>query len=493
MNPTQTIQQQKPEIRKSIYRRPLRQPRRKLEFQEMESRRCLSVDFVAHDIGPNEIQLSGTIRVADFDMDGDLDFATFAHPESGVDTHVSWYENLDGKGTFGPGQPINELPITWIEVADMDGDGDPDLVSASYSFTDPDPQGQLAWYANDGQGNFGAPNVIGHDDMPQFFTISDIDGDSDPDIVSRFQGRIAWHENIDGQGTFGPQTPVATLENQLYKVKTADVDGDGDQDIIWDSYEDSTLRWSENRNDKGDFGPERVLSATADNVWNFAAADFDSDGDTDVISATAFSEKQQLSLYENSDGNGDFGKERIVATGPHWTVATADIDGDGHLDLVAGVRNDVVWYANTGRAFGPEQFVDKVGVSFTIANSTQPADIDGDGDIDILVNVFSNEREGRIVWYENRSIVRSERIIGDANNDGRFDSSDLVLVFQAAEYEDDTPGNSTFEEGDWNDDGDFGSEDLVLAFQLGEYEADVVAATESIFEEAGIAKLIDPL
>jgi hypothetical protein len=56
---------------------------------------------------------------------------------------------------------------------------------------------------------------------------------------------------------------------------------------------------------------------------------------------------------------------------------------------------------------------------------------------------------------------------GDSNHDGIFNSGDLVLVFQANEYEDDRPLNSTFEEGDWDGDGDFTTRDLVLAFQVG--------------------------
>ena len=60
---------------------------------------------------------------------------------------------------------------------------------------------------------------------------------------------------------------------------------------------------------------------------------------------------------------------------------------------------------------------------------------------------------------------------GDSNLDLRFDSSDLVRIFQAGEYEDATDGNSTWEEGDWNGDGDFNSADLVLAFQDGGYFA----------------------
>ncbi len=64
----------------------------------------------------------------------------------------------------------------------------------------------------------------------------------------------------------------------------------------------------------------------------------------------------------------------------------------------------------------------------------------------------------------------SDRLVGDSNNDGRFNSSDLVMIFVAGEYEDNVDLNSSFETGDWNLDGDFDSSDLVLAFQLGHYD-----------------------
>ena len=56
---------------------------------------------------------------------------------------------------------------------------------------------------------------------------------------------------------------------------------------------------------------------------------------------------------------------------------------------------------------------------------------------------------------------------GDANLDGKFDSSDFVVVFQAAEYEDEIENNSTWSTGDWNCDGDFDTNDFVVAFQAG--------------------------
>jgi hypothetical protein len=67
---------------------------------------------------------------------------------------------------------------------------------------------------------------------------------------------------------------------------------------------------------------------------------------------------------------------------------------------------------------------------------------------------------------------QSGSIAGDANRDGVFNSADLVLVFQAAEFEDAVAGNSVWEDGDWTGDGDFTTADLVLAFQLGGYLAE---------------------
>ena len=69
---------------------------------------------------------------------------------------------------------------------------------------------------------------------------------------------------------------------------------------------------------------------------------------------------------------------------------------------------------------------------------------------------------------------------GDANKDGLFDSTDLVQVFQAGEYEDDMPQNSYWTTGDWTGNGEFDSSDLVAAFLTGRYEAEaaVVAVPE---------------
>lgn len=68
-----------------------------------------------------------------------------------------------------------------------------------------------------------------------------------------------------------------------------------------------------------------------------------------------------------------------------------------------------------------------------------------------------------------------QRLIGDSNYDGRFDTADLVHVFQAGQYEDGPPLNSTWYSGDWNADRDFSTLDFVAAFQAGHYEQPAAA------------------
>ncbi|MFC1757510.1 serpin family protein [Planctomycetota bacterium] len=83
--------------------------------------------------------------------------------------------------------------------------------------------------------------------------------------------------------------------------------------------------------------------------------------------------------------------------------------------------------------------------------------------------------------WESRPTV-DHQLPGDSDRNGLFDSSDLVIAFQAGKYEDDIAHNATFEEGDWNCDGDFDSSDLVFAFQNSKYEGGVLpSVARSLF------------
>lgn len=132
-------------------------------------------------------------------------------------------------------------------------------------------------------------------------------------------------------------------------------------------------------------------------------------------------------------------------------VATASLEGFDQEDFVLDVRRFVE--GNSLADDGYFRLSRRSGGLFT--SYVVPAEIDSLADPAVR-SQWVQEIVG--TWF------------GDANLDGVFDSTDLIQIFQSAEYEDQIVGNSTWAEGDWNGDGDFDSSDLILAFQDGGYE-----------------------
>jgi hypothetical protein len=79
--------------------------------------------------------------------------------------------------------------------------------------------------------------------------------------------------------------------------------------------------------------------------------------------------------------------------------------------------------------------------------------------------------------------VSIESPAGDANRDGKFDSSDLVQIFQRGFYESAEAGDAFWDDGDWNGDRRFSTADLVLAFRAGKYQNESPAAVDAVWAE----------
>lgn len=130
-----------------------------------------------------------------------------------------------------------------------------------------------------------------------------------------------------------------------------------------------------------------------------------------------------------------------------------------------------------------------------------PNDLDGDefvnsSDIDIVMRAlrsgdphleFDFDKSGTFNRDDLRFYVEQRLLTtaGDADVNGRFDSGDLTLVFQAGQYEDLIPENSFWADGDWTADGEFASDDLIAAFQSGAYEQ-TAARVAAVPEPSGV-------
>src|SRR5690606_13034324 len=99
---------------------------------------------------------------------------------------------------------------------------------------------------------------------------------------SRDDDKIAWYEN-QGEGLFGDQQVISTQADDARFVYTADLDGDGDMDVLSASYDDDKIAWYENLGE-GFFGPQQIISTEANGPNSVHSADLDGDGDMDVLS-----------------------------------------------------------------------------------------------------------------------------------------------------------------------------------------------------------------
>ncbi|MCP4965325.1 MAG: BspA family leucine-rich repeat surface protein, partial [bacterium] len=235
-------------------------------------------------------------------------------------------------------------------------------------------------------------------------TTADVDGDGDMDVLSAsfIDNKITWYEN-DGSEVFITHT-ITTGASSAMSVTTADVDGDGDMDVLSASSTDNKIAWYEN--DGSQNFTERVITTGANTAYSVTTADVDGDGDMDVLSASMSDNK--IAWYEN-DGSESF-TERVITTSAIGArfVTTTDVDGDGDLDVLSASQSDdrIAWYENDGsESFTTHTITTAANGAFSVTT----ADVDGDGDMDVLSASMDDDK---IAWYENNgSEVFTERVI----------------------------------------------------------------------------------
>ncbi|NRA48920.1 MAG: VCBS repeat-containing protein, partial [Phaeodactylibacter sp.] len=232
---------------------------------------------------------------------------------------------------------------------------------------------------------------------------ADLDGDGDLDLISasRTDDKIAWYENLDGAGTYSNQRILSTNADEAVAVHAGDIDGDGDMDIVSASFEDDKIAWYENTNGQGNFSEEIIISENANAIFgpnSVYAVDMDADGDLDVLTSSFFD--NQIAWIENTNGQGDFGAVQTVTTGLTFALFAfpGDIDGDGDMDVigVSSSSDNVIWYEYLN---GTGAFTTKlITGSLNNPQRAYASDLDGDGDLDVLTTSSSDDR---VSWYEN--------------------------------------------------------------------------------------------
>ncbi|MEM9822064.1 MAG: VCBS repeat-containing protein, partial [Bacteroidota bacterium] len=335
-----------------------------------------------------------SLYTTDLDSDGDLDVLT----TSINDQQLKWYENIDGEGTFNSAQEIHpSASFINCQIGDFDGDNDIDIV-ASEAISD----AGMSWFRNeDGQGNFSDRLPFSAATIQNDITRphpADIDGDGDLDLLyaTSDDDRIAWSENLDGQGTFLNTQIIADDEDEVISVFPADLDGDGDLDVAAAAIgQNDRLVWYENLDGQGTFGPANYISFVSALTVQIAAFDADGDGDMDLVSArrddTGVFDGGEVYLYRN-DGNGDFGNALFVGETNHNIVRELvfeDLDDDGDIDILVVSYNgledsSVNWFINSGGEGLFNSSTTIFSIDGRVLGSIALGDFDGDGDKDLI-------------------------------------------------------------------------------------------------------------
>ena len=269
-----------------------------------------------------------------------------------------------------------------IAAGDLDGDGAIDLMTTSNTGSPNDP---IRVYWNDGAGNFSATTELTSGDGPREIALDDFDGDGDLDVfISNYFSNDMYFIPNNGDRTFGSPTSYAT-GGGCEGIATGDIDGDGDTDFVATDHFGSRVRPYRNINGLG-FSSVGLFDA-GDNPWAIKLADTDGDGDLDAIVTSE--ESPIVSVLRNA-GNGTFPTETVYTVGQRPTgLAVADFNGDGSNDIVTADWGPLSPINNTVSvllADGDGGF--ESAISYTAygrPGSVEAADVNADGHLDLVV------------------------------------------------------------------------------------------------------------
>jgi uncharacterized repeat protein (TIGR01451 family) len=312
---------------------------------------------------------------------------------------------------------VSDVEYPWrIQFADLNGDGHADAISQENY--------DLYWWSNDGNGVFGERQFLFHQMLSSTdqMVATDVDMDNDVDLVCRF----GWWAN-DGVGNF---TFANNINPYLQLAMVGDVDGDGDPDLVGQTGVLNgnilTTFFGTVINDgNGNFTDGVSLGSNPANTINATQADFDDDGDMDLV----LGGDAALNGYYPNVGLGFYGARQVITNlNGTATVQASDVEGDGDQDLfVYGGTPSNRWFANDGNAV--------FTVADTMGGSAPTVDVDNDGDQDMCLGTgtscdakwYRNDGAG-LAWsslnvelFSGYNLVGTRYAFADINEDGSQD------------------------------------------------------------------------
>lgn len=333
----------------------------------------------------------------------------------------------DGFGL--PGQPnlVGHRAFS-VDAADLDGDGLPDLLASDVPMDPWTDASSVQVVRNLGGRRFAAPVVYALDFEPLAVRLGDLDGDGNADGLIAGERRFAYLRGR-GDGTFDPPVTMDTGWSNGHDAAVADLDGDGFSDLVITGGMVTVVYG-------GADGPHSPRTYSTPWPWSEASAvamgDLDGNGLPDLV--LGFS-SYRVGVYLNPESGGPAGAPAswFQVPGEVVGVDVADIDGDGHLDVLAGVLGGI---DSSGVVVSRGDGTGALGAPVLYPTAWGPyslavGDVDGDGRPDAAlgnwgdlrqVDLLRNAGDGTFLpsepYFEEGA---ADMVWNDLDGDGRLD------------------------------------------------------------------------
>ena len=338
----------------------------------------------------------------------------------------------DGAGLFGDATDYLTPEYPRIEaVLDATGDGMRDIVVYCFGAR------EFAVLPGLGGGAFGAAVASPGPYEATAVTVVEVTGDGVPDILACAGAALELYAGVGG-GAFGPGEPVLVAPAPIRALESADLSGDGRGDVVLVTRDVPGCLVLLGQPGGGLAEPSH-LDAPA-GASSLALADTDADGSLDILIGQTNEESGNSRgvWVFRGDGLGGFAQGGVfvstgrpgLATQPS-AIGVADLDGDGLPDLAVG-GEPLLLMRGTGDPAAP--FADPVLWGMTSGSGGFAfADIDGDADTDMATargEVFLNEGEGSFMPPAHALAMEwpARLAAGDLNEDG---TPDLAILGEA--------------------------------------------------------------
>lgn len=306
-----------------------------------------TVHIIADSLEDGRRFAAGDLDLGDFDNDGDVDVIGVVHPgewtDAGAPADIFWFENPTWKRRY-----VGQIPdaLKDINVDDLDGDGRLDIVAMTFD------ESIMTIFIQEAQGAFSVAQKFHITNLHEGMATGDVNGDGRIDIVANGYFIVNPGSDISVPWKVLNIDPIWNNQDgdwsrNATKHACYDFDGDGDQEVIishserrgypvaiYDLKDENTNEWN-----------KTILLDSLTAAHNLQVADFDLDGDADILTGVNKHRAMNLNVTDypvfillNQPAGWD--TLRIHSDGI-YNALVSDYDGDGDFDIFRYPTHDV--------------------------------------------------------------------------------------------------------------------------------------------------------